>query len=182
MNDVEYNTGVVRFALTMVGKFAPFLIRCCLFGKLIGAISEVMIVNEDEWLVQLRNLYDVDKAQHQANKQSQARDTSQETADAFMRRCKAHALMRQVQRTLLNGEGALHFYENVGGYDRAVVLMWRGPISAASKPAKIEDVNNAIIVGANDRGIFVNDEELAEPSPAALRQALLALARRFVEE
>jgi hypothetical protein len=58
--------------------------------------------------------------------------------------------------------------------------MWSGPISAATNPPRIEDVDAAIIVGASEEGVFVNDTSLPEASPEALKQALLALARGFI--
>jgi hypothetical protein len=90
--------------------------------------------------------------------------------------------MRQIQKVLLKGEGTLRFYESVGGYNRAIVLMWKGPVSAASKPANLKDVDVSIIVGANDMGIFVNDKKLAKPTPEALKQALLDLAQDFIRK
>lgn len=138
--------------------------------------------SEEEWLAQLRQVYETDKARQEAKEKRQAEGEPEVTTEQLLKRCRAHELMRQVQKTLLNGEGRLQFYEDVGGYERAVVLMWKGPISDASKPASIEDVEGSIIVGATDEGIFVNDNKLSEVSPEALRQTLLELARGFVTE
>ena len=137
-------------------------------------------MNDDDWLAELRQVYERDKAYQQAKEQSRSARVPEETAADLMRRCRAHELMRQVQKVLLNGEGTLQFYENVGGYKQALILMWKGPVSAASKPANIKDVDTSIIVSANDRGIFVNDKKLSEPSPEALKQALLDLAQGFI--
>ena len=135
---------------------------------------------EKDWLAELRQIYETDKAYKQAQKDSQPEAEAVVTAGEYLQRCSAHELMRQVQKTLLDGGGKLEFYENVGGYEQAVVLMWAGPISEAAKPATIEDVDASIIVGANAQGVFVNDERLANVSPDALRQRLLELAQGFV--
>jgi hypothetical protein len=138
--------------------------------------------SEDDWLAELRHVYEMDKARQQAKEKRQAEGKPEVTPEQLLKRCRAHELMRQVQKTLLNGEGRLQFYEDVSGYERAVVLMWKGPISAAAKPANIEDVEGSIIVGATAEGIFVNDNELSEVTPEALRQTLLELARGFVTD
>jgi hypothetical protein len=137
------------------------------------------MTDEDDWRSQLRQIYEVDRVRQQAQEERDETPEPEIVAEALLRRCRAHDLMRQVQKTLLNGGGKLQFYEEVGGYDQAVVLMWSGPISAATKPASIADVDAAIIVGANDGGVFVNDSQLAEASPEALKQVLLELAREF---
>jgi hypothetical protein len=137
------------------------------------------MTDEDDWRSQLRQIYEVDRVRQQAQGEREETPEPEIVAEALLRRCRAHDLMRQVQKTLLDGGGKLQFYEEVGGYDQAVVLMWSGPISAATKPASIADVDAAIIVGANDGGVFVNDSQLAEASPETLKQVLLELAREF---
>jgi hypothetical protein len=137
---------------------------------------------KDDWDSQLRQIYEVDKAHQQVHEKREEAPEPKTIAEQLLRRCRAHELMRQVQKTLLDGGGKLQFYEEVGGYDQAVVLMWSGPISAATKPASIADVDAAIIVGANDGGVFVNDSQLAEASPEALKQVLLELAREFAAQ
>ena len=134
-------------------------------------------MSDDDWIAQLQQVYEADKAQQQAKEQIQAAQEKKNLADAFMQQSRAHELMRQAQRVLLKGEGILRFYENVGEYNRAIALMWKGPISAASKPANLKDVDVSIIIGANDQGIFVNDQKLAEPTPEALKKMLLTLVQ-----
>jgi hypothetical protein len=138
--------------------------------------------SEDEWLAQLRQVYEADRARQQAEREREAYDEAQVTAEQLLQQCKAHGLVRQVQKTLLDGGGQLHFYQDVGGYEQAIVLMWAGPISDARKPAKIADVDASIIVGANDGGVFVNDEKLADVSPDGLRRRLLEVAQRLASE
>lgn len=138
--------------------------------------------NADEWVAQLREVYETDKARQQAKETSSADSEPVLTSELLLQQCKAHELMRQVQKTLLDGRGKLQFYEDVGGYDRAIVLMWVGTISDASEPASIEEVDASIIVGANGEGIFVNDTRLSEATPGALRQALLDVAQGFLTE
>jgi hypothetical protein len=136
--------------------------------------------DDDEWGSELRQLYEVDRERRQAQEKREAAPTSAIVAARLLQRCRAHELMRQLQKTFLNGRGNLRFYEQVGGYAQAVALMWSGPISAATNPQRIEDVDAAIIVGASEEGVFVNDAPLSEASPEALKQALLALARGFI--
>lgn len=138
--------------------------------------------SDDEWQDQLRRIHDSDKARRQAEETSQAATEPVITVELLLRQCRAHELLRQVQNMLLNGGGRLQFYENVGGYEQAVVLMWNGSISNATKPPSIEDVDAAIIVGANAEGVFLNDAALPEASPDVLKEALLDLARGFVGE
>lgn len=136
--------------------------------------------DDDDWGSQLRQLYEADKARRQAQEPSEAAPEPEVVAAQLLQRCRAHDLMRQLQKTLLNGGGNLRFYEQVGGYVQAVALMWSGPVSAATKPPRIEDVDAAIIVGANEEGVFVNDSRLSEVSPEALKRALLERARGFI--
>jgi hypothetical protein len=137
-------------------------------------------MHDDDWGSQLRQLYEADKTRRQAQEKSKAAPEPGIVAAQLLQCCRTHELMRQLQKTLLNGGGNLRFYEEVGGYAQAVALMWSGPISAATKPPRIEDVDAAIIVGANEEGVFVNDSRLSEVSPAALKRALLERARGFI--
>ena len=139
-------------------------------------------MNDDDWIAKLQQIYEANKVYQQAKEQRQLTPSPKDTADTFMKQSRAHDLMRQIQKVLLNGEGILRFYEDVGGYNRAIVLMWKGPVSAASKPANLKDVDVSIIIGANDKGIFVNDKKLAKPTPEALKQALLDLAQGFIRK
>lgn len=139
-------------------------------------------MSDDDWIAQLQQVYETDKARQQAKEQDQAAQKKKNLADAFMQQSRAHDLMRQIQKVLLKGEGFLRFYEDVGDYHRAIALMWKGPISAASKPANLKDVDVSIIVGANDEGIFVNDQKLAEPTPETLKKVLLNLVQDLTRE
>ena len=140
------------------------------------------IGHDDEWLDELRQIYEEDRARREAREKSRAEREPRKTAGQFLKQCRAHELMRHVQKALLDGGGTLRFYEDVGGYDQAVILMWKGPISNAAKLADIEDVDTSIIVGANGEGVFVNDRKLSDASPEALRDTLLELARQFVTD
>lgn len=139
-----------------------------------------MVKDHDDWTSQLRQIYEVDKARREAQQRREAAPDPKAIAAQLLQECRAHELMRQLQKSLLDGRGKLQFYEKVGGYEQAVVLLWSGPISDASEPAHIQDVDTAIIVGANSGGLFVNDNRLTEHSPDALKQRLLELAREFV--
>ena len=137
--------------------------------------------DEENWLAQLRQIHETDKAQRQAPEHD-ATDEAQPTAEQYLRQCRAHELLRQVQKTLLDGGGSLQIYQDVGGYEQVIILMWEGPISAAAKPARIDEVEASIIVGANAQGIFVNDEPLSDISPEGLRERLLNTARKFLAQ
>ena len=136
--------------------------------------------SEQEWLSELRELHEADKAYHHAEEKRQAPPEPEVVAERLLEKCDAHQLMRQVQKVLLNGGGKLQFFEDVGGYHRAIVLMWQGPVSAASALVRLEDVEAAIIVGANEEGVFVNDRLLPDASVEALRHRLLKVAQEFV--
>jgi hypothetical protein len=141
---------------------------------------EIVVEDKDEWTSQIRQIYEMDKARREAQQSSEVAPDPQIIASQLLQECRAHELMRQLQKALLDGRGKLQFYEKVGGYEQAVALMWAGPISDASQPADIQDVDAAIIVGANTEGLFVNDSRLPEHSPEALKQRLLELARGLV--
>ena len=139
-----------------------------------------MIQDHDDWTSQLRQIYEVDKEQREAQQSREVAPDPKTIAAQLLQECRAHELMRQLQKSLLDGRGKLQFYEKVGGYEQAVVLMWSGPVSDASEPVQIQDVDTAIIVGANSDGLFVNDSRLPEHSPEALKQRLLEVARGVV--
>lgn len=94
--------------------------------------------SDDEWQNQLRQIHDTDKERGQAKETGLAATEPVITAELLLRQCRAHELLRRVQNMLLNGGGKLQFDENVGGYEQALVLMWNGPISDATKPTSIE--------------------------------------------
>lgn len=135
--------------------------------------------NDEEWLAQLRAIYEADRVKRESLAAQAVEPAAELSAADLLQQCNAHGLVRQVQRALLNGGGKIQFYEDVGGYEQAIVLIWSGPISDAAAPAEIKDVDASLIVGANDDGVFVNDRKLSNPSPQALQTALLEMAREI---
>src|SRR5512136_1964255 len=88
---------------------------------------------DNDWLNQIRRLYDEDKLKLQYEEE-QRQMQARQAVDELLSRSKAHELLRQVQKALLNGAGVLKVLNKTGEYDQAVVLMWHGPISAARRP------------------------------------------------
>jgi len=92
----------------------------------------------DDWLEELQQLREQDKASRQAvveqldlnvllsQREKQAAD--------LIRQADAHNLLRRVQKALLGGKGIIDFLEHESDYERAITLIWQGPISAARNP------------------------------------------------
>lgn len=93
--------------------------------------------SNDAWLEQIKQLHEQDKIRRQGERKPAAQSQSRrERAADLMRQSKALELLRQVQKALLNGAGVIRVFEEPKEYDRAMVLMWQGPISAARKPTE----------------------------------------------
>jgi hypothetical protein len=135
----------------------------------------------DNWLAELQQLHQDDKAvQDAAAAQAQLAEQRQQQAAHLMQESRAHELLRQVQKAMLAGQGVLRFYTNSGGYDRAVALIWQGPISQAQTPVKDEKADGVILVGTREGQLWVNEEPVPEPTVDALKHALLMTCRQFV--
>lgn len=97
----------------------------------------------------------------------------------MLQHSRAHELLRQVQKALLDGQGTLEMYDNPKKYDRAIVLAWQGPISAARRPnPKKPEGYCYILVGARGDQLSVNNRPVSPPTPEALKTALLAAAKQ----
>jgi hypothetical protein len=137
----------------------------------------------DPWLDQLRQLHDADKAERQSKTevQEQAEQQEKERQDlalALLQTSRAHELLRRLQKALLDGQGTLDVYEKSDNYDRAIVLAWQGPISAARRPTpKDSEDYRYILVGAREGRLLVNGDEVSPPTPNALKAALLAASK-----
>ena len=137
----------------------------------------------DDWLKQLRQLYEADKARIEA--ETHEIETSQhqgqvrlEEAVTLLRNVKAHELLRQVQKALLDGKGTLGLHQNPKDYDRAIVLAWTGPIGDAKRPNfKSSEPYHYIMVAVRDGKLWINGQALAVPTAAAMKRALLEAAR-----
>lgn len=134
-----------------------------------------------DWLQQLDELYEADKAREQASAQptaEQQQAQKYEQAVELLRQVRAHELLRLVQKHLLNGAGSLGVYDKSREYDRAVVLAWQGPISNARRPnPKDPEDYNYIAVGVRDGELAVNSEPVSAPTTDALKTALVAAAK-----
>lgn len=135
-----------------------------------------------DWLDELHQLREEDKAQRQADLKSLNLSvlTSQqvETTTLLLHRCDAHNLLRRLQKVLLDGKGTIDIFEQKSNYDRIITLAWQGPISAARipDPEDPEDYNY-IYVGVKRGKVYVNGEELSPVTPDALKPALVKAAK-----
>jgi hypothetical protein len=137
----------------------------------------------DDWLNQLRQLHDADKARLEA--EAHKTEASQQQALArldeavtLLRHVKAHELLRQVQKALLDGKGTLGLHQNPKDYDRAIVLAWTGSIGDAKRPnLKSSEPYHYIMVAARDGKLWINDMALSVPTSAAMKKALLEAAK-----
>lgn len=137
----------------------------------------------DDWLNQLRQLRERDKASRQPVEE--AVDLSvllaqrvQQAAD-LLRQADALNLLRQVQKALLDGKGILDVFSQTQRYDRAISLAWQGPISEARKPdPKSTEPYQYILIGVKEDKLYINDKEVAAASPEVLKEALLEAAKK----
>jgi hypothetical protein len=129
----------------------------------------------DDWLDQLRELHEKDKAEQLAKtKPAPPVEIKRSQASDLLRQSQAHGLLRQVQKVLLNGQGALDIFDKAGNYDRVISLAWQGPISNARKPSPDDPSEYSyILVGVRQDKLWVNDKPLPAASPEALKPALL---------
>ena len=135
----------------------------------------------DDWLTQLEQLHNTDKAKQQteAEKQAQQQEqTKQNRAVELLRDSNAHELLRQVQKVLLDGKGTLDIFEKKGKYDRAIVLAWQGPISNAHRPDPKDPADyQYILVGVHQNELWVNGKSVKDATPEALQTELLEAAK-----
>lgn len=130
----------------------------------------------DDWLDELRKIREEDQARVQAqtdelnlsmlNRKNQAIDV--------LRQSDAHNLLRRVQKVLLDGKGVIDIFDTTKQYDRAIALIWQGPIAQARLP-RTEDPEeyHYILIGAKGDKLFVNDRLLESATPEMLKSALV---------
>ena len=139
---------------------------------------------EDSWLDDLQALHDADQAQREAKEAAKQKAKSlveqrKEQARAIMNRLHAHELLRQLQKTLLKGNGELTFYQNTQEYDEVVTLVWCGSFSAARKP-KIDEVPEGnLVVAARGGQAWLNGVAIEIHTPDYLQKMLLAACRQW---
>jgi hypothetical protein len=137
----------------------------------------------DDWLAQLRQLHDADKTRLQAEDEQQQAAALEEqsrsqAARDILNNLKAHELMREVQKALLDGKGTLSLKNDPKNYDLALILAWQGSVGDARRPtAKDSHPIYYISIGVKDTQLWVNDKKIAAPTPDKIKTALLAAAQ-----
>jgi len=130
----------------------------------------------DDWLTELQKLREEDEAKRQAelDELDLSVISRQNQAAQILRDSDAHNLLRKVQKVLLNGKGIIDIFDRTKQYDRAIALIWQGPISDARIP-KPEDPDDYhyILVGAKGDNLYVNGRRLKGTTPETLKSALV---------
>ena len=133
----------------------------------------------DDWIEELRQLHEADKAKHQAeakteDQQQHKKKAQRDKAIDLLRQSQAHELLRQVQRTLLAGQGTLDILDQASDYERVITLVWQGPISTAQRPNPEDPAAyNYVLVGVRQGKLWVNGKRVSSATPEALKAALL---------
>ena len=135
----------------------------------------------DDWLEELQKLRAEDEARQQV--QEEPVDMSvinrQNRAGQALRQCDAHNLLRKVQKVLLGGKGIIDIFDTTQQYDRAIALIWQGPISNARLPRPDDpDDYLYILVGAKGDQVYVNHRRLKNITPEGLKAALLWASKK----
>jgi len=131
---------------------------------------------EDEWLTQLRQLHEADKA-----KQSEPDQQNQKVGKQrdLLQRAKVYQLMRQVQKYFLDGGGLLDASKGVGRYDRAITLVWQGPVSQARRPNSKDPSDYFYVrVGLRSGALWVNDRRTSATTSDELRHHLFQVCQK----
>ncbi len=131
----------------------------------------------DDWLQEIRQLHEADKAKRQPEADAadqQKEQIKRNRAATLLRRSHAHELLRQVQKALLDGQGTLDILDRASDYERVITLVWQGPISDARRPNPDDpDQINYILVGVREGRLWVNGQKLSADTPEVLQAALL---------
>ncbi len=136
------------------------------------------------WLDALIEIRQDDKAQHEAEAKEETSELDlsvigkQNQATRLLSMCDAHKLLRRVQSLLLDGKGMIDVFDRTNDYERAIALVWQGPVSQARIPNPQDpEPYQYILVGATSRKVYVNKRELEFSTPEALKEALVWAAR-----
>ncbi|MBN1992004.1 MAG: hypothetical protein JW953_04825 [Anaerolineae bacterium] len=133
----------------------------------------------DEWLDQLRQLHEADKAQREAEAPPEPEPPPPSRASELLRQSEAHQHLREIQKVLLNGGGTLDIFDRASDYERVVTLAWQGPISAARKPDPDDpEPYHYILVGVRKDKLWVNGQSLPNAQPETLKAALLEACKK----
>ena len=130
----------------------------------------------DDWLDELRKVREEDQARVEAEIDElnlQVLDRKNQAIEV-LRQSDAHNLLRKVQKVLLDGKGVIDIFDRTKQYDRALALIWQGPIAQARRP-RTEDPDDYhyILVGAKGDQLFVNGKLLKSATPDMLKSALV---------
>lgn len=123
-----------------------------------------------DWLDELKQIRET--------KQAVDQPAPPPTADDILSQCKAHDLLRHVQKALLDGGGILNPPTTQNKYEQVMSLVWQGPIYAACKPEEntTEDMFY-ILIGVRKSQVYVNGKKIDPISPEALKAALVEAAK-----
>lgn len=140
----------------------------------------------DDWLAELRQMHEADKAKREAEEaQAVQAQAQQSEASRILRQSQAHRLLRDLQKALLGGGGALEISDKTAayGYEWALLLIWQGPISAARRPNPNDpEPYNYILVGTTEGDLYVNHKKLPATTPNTLKAALLRAAKKPLQQ
>lgn len=132
----------------------------------------------DDWLDQLNQIREEDKAKWQVKPEAEPPPPPPNLAVELLQQVKAHELLRQVQKALLGSQGTLDVFDRGQDYERLLALVWQGPISEARRPDPDDpELYSYILVGVRKGQVWVNNKRLPEATPEALKQALLAACK-----
>lgn len=135
---------------------------------------------DTNWLDTLAKIRQSDKTEHESDTKPNPSDLDlsvlgkQNQAARLLSMCDAHNLLRRVQGILLAGKGTIDIFDRAKEYDRAIALVWQGPVSQARIPnPQNPEPYQYILVGATSKKVFVNGRELDFITPEALKRALV---------
>jgi hypothetical protein len=131
-----------------------------------------------DWLDELENIRKDDEAKHKKENIKPPVLSSHEQAVNALKACDAHNLLRRMQNVLLLGKGLIDIFDRTNEYDRAITLVWQGPISKARIPNTEDSAAfQYIMVGANGSKVFVNGRPIKSNTPEILKKALVWAAK-----
>jgi hypothetical protein len=111
--------------------------------------------------------------------QDQLRQARSHISADLLKASNAYELLCQVRDNFLQGAGDIQTYEKAGGFDQLYQLLWHGSVSAPRTPNYTTDWGfpSYISVGQRDGKLWVYNDEVSPPTPAALQAALLAAVK-----
>jgi len=97
--------------------------------------------------------------------------------DQLLKESRAFELLRDVRRVLLGGVGRIELFEQAGGYDMVLALLWDGPVTNPRRPRSNSADTYHIFIGVQKNRLWVNGKPLKTGTATALQAALLEAAR-----